>query len=124
MKACAWKLISIFLAIGLLLVLGIGGGTWLASRYYRPLLDTAYTCLATAKLARDNLEVLAGEQGRKLGELVRAGNERARQASQAAANAKILAKSDYAAANRLMLEITGGDPAMAAASIIDQELGL
>ncbi|WP_268877171.1 hypothetical protein [Pseudomonas frederiksbergensis] len=42
----------------------------------------------------------------------------------AQARAKEEAKSDYAAANRLLQERTGGDPAQAAASIIDQELGL
>ncbi|VEH50184.1 hypothetical protein [Pseudomonas taetrolens] len=76
------------------------------------------------KLARDNLETLEGEQGRKLGDLVLAGDERARQAAQAVADAKELAKPDYAAANRLLPGRTGGDPAQAAATIIDQELGL
>ena len=108
----------------LLFGLGAAGGYWLADRHYRPLLDTANTDLATAKLARDNLETLAGEQGRKLGELVLAGDERARQAAQAVADAKELAKPDYAAANRLLQERTWGDPAQAAEAIIDQELGL
>jgi len=120
----AWKLTGIGLALALLLVLGASGGAWLAACHYRPLLDTASTDLATAKLARDNLETLAGEQGRKLGELVLAGDERARQAAQAVADAKELAKPDYAAANRLLQERTGGDSAQAAAAIIDQELGL
>ncbi|WP_307987778.1 hypothetical protein [uncultured Pseudomonas sp.] len=78
----------------------------------------------TAKIARDNLEVLAGEQGRKMGELVAAGELRERNAAQAIAKAKAEAQPDYAAANRLMQDRTGGDPAEAAASIIDQELGL
>jgi len=120
----AWKLTGIGLALALLLVLGASGGAWLAACHYRPLLDTASTDLATAKLARDNLETLAGEQGRKLGELVLAGDERARQAAQAVADAKELAKPDYAAANRLLQERIGGDPAKAAEAIIDQELGL
>ena len=120
----AWKLTGIGLALALLLVLGASGGAWLAACHYRPLLDTANTDLATAKLARDNLETLAGEQGRKLGELVLAGDERARQAAQAVADAKELAKPDYAAANRLLQERIGGDPAKAAEAIIDQELGL
>ena len=108
----------------LLFALGTAGGCLLAGRHYRPLLDTASTDLATAKLARDNLETLAGEQGRKLGELVLAGDQRARQAAQAVADAKELAKPDYAAANRLLQERTGGDPVQAAAAIIDLELGL
>ena len=120
----AWKLTGIGLALALLLVLGASGGAWLAACHYRPLLDTASTDLATAKLARDNLETLAGEQGRKLGELVLAGDERARQAAQAVADAKELAKPDYAAANRLLQERIGGDPAKAEEAIIDQELGL
>ena len=120
----AWKLTGIGLALALLLVLGASGGAWLAACHYRPLLDTASTDLATAKLARDNLETLAGEQGRKLGELVLAGDERARQAAQAVADANELAKPDYAAANRLLQERIGGDPAKAAEAIIDQELGL
>ena len=108
----------------LLVVLGATGGVWLAAGHYRPLLDVANTDLASTKSARNNLEALAGEQGRKLGELVLAGNERARRAAQAAADAKELAKLDYAEANRLLQERIGGDPAKTAAAIIDQELGL
>ena len=120
----AWRLVSLGLSLVLLLALGAAGGCWLTDRHYRPLVDTANTALVTAKLARDNLETLAGEQGRKLGELVLAGDERARQAAQAVADAKELAKPDYAAANRLLQERTGGEPAQAAAAIIDLELGL
>ena len=53
-----------------------------------------------------------------------AGDERARQAAQVVADAKELAKPDYAAANRLLQERIGGVPAKAAEAIIDQELGL
>ena len=124
MTVYAWRLASLGLSLVLLFTLGAAGGCWLADRHYRPLLDTVNTDLATAKLARDNLETLAGEQSRKLGELVTASDERARQAAQAVADAKELAKPDYAAANRLLQERIGGDPAQAAAAIIDQELGL
>ena len=55
---------------------GAAGGAWLAACHYRSLLDTANTGLATAKQSRDNLETLADEQGRKLGELVLAGELR------------------------------------------------
>ena len=120
----AWKLTGIGLALALLLVLGAAGGAWLAASHYRPLLDAANTGLATAKLARDNLETLAGEQDRKLGELVLAGEVRERSAALAIAKAKEDAQPDYAAANNLLRERTGGDPAKAASSIIDQELGL
>ncbi|MFO2465650.1 hypothetical protein OOJ96_19915 [Pseudomonas sp. 15FMM2] len=80
--------------------------------------------MAIAKKARDNLEALAGEQGKKLGELVLAGKEREALAAQAQADARKLAKPDYAAANRLLQERAGGDPTQAAELIIDQELGL
>ena len=120
----AWKLTGIGLSLLLLLVLGGAGGAWLAARHYRPLLDTANTGLVTAKQARDNLETLAGEQGRKLGELVLAGELLERNAALATSKAKEDAQPDYAAANKLQRERTGGDPAKAAASIIDQELGL
>jgi len=122
--AGTWRLTGLGLSLVLLFALGAAGGCWLADRHYRPLLDTANTDLATAKLARDNLETLAGEQGKKLGELVLAGNERARQAARAVGYAKELAKPDYASANRLLQERTGGDPAQAAEAIIDQELDL
>lgn len=112
------------LALVLMLMLGAVGGAWLAACHYRPLLDTANTGLATTKHARDNLEALTGEQGRKLGELVLAGELRKRNAALAIAKAKEDARPDYVAANKLLRERTGGDPAEAAASIIDQELGL
>ena len=120
----AWKLMSIVLALALLLVLGAAGGAWLAACHYRPLLDTANTGLATVKEVRDKLETLVVEQGRKLGELVLIGELRERGAELAAAKAKEDAQRDYVAANQLLRERTGGDPAQAAASIIDQELRL
>ena len=112
------------LAAVLLLVLGAGGGAWLAACHYRPLLDAANTNLVSAQLARNSLEALAGEQGRKLGELVQAGGLRERTAAQAQAKAAQEAQPDYAAANQLLRGRIGGDPAQAAAAIIDQELGL
>lgn len=124
MSSLAAKAARVFIPFLLLIVIGSDLGWWLAARHYRPLLDAAYADLANLKSARDNLETLAGEQGRKLGDLVRAGDERTRQAAQAVADAKELAKPDYASANRLLQERIGGDPAKAAASIIDQELGL
>ncbi|AOZ14927.1 hypothetical protein [Pseudomonas lundensis] len=120
----AWKLTGVGLALVLLLVLGAAGGGRLAACHYRPLLDVANTDLATAKLARDNLETLAGEQGRKLGELVLAGELRERNAALAQEKARQEAQPDYAAANNLLRERTGGDPAQAASAIIDKELGL
>ena len=118
-----WKLTGVGFALALLLV-GAAGGSWLAACHYRQLLDTANAGLATAKNVRDNLESLAGEQGRKLGELVLAGELQERNAALAIAKAKEDAQPDYHAANKMLRERTGGDPAEAVASIIDQELGL
>lgn len=120
----AQKLIGLALAMTLLLVLGAGGGAWLAARHYRPMLDAANIDLATTRSARDNLEALAFEQGRKLGELVHAGELRERNAALAQEKALQEAQPDYAAANNLLRERTGGDPAQAASAIIDKELGL
>lgn len=118
------KLAGPGLSVILLLVIGAGGGVWLAARHYRPLLDAIQTDFITAKSARDNLEALAGEQGKKLGELVQAGKLRERSAALAQEKARQEAQSDYAAAIQLLRGRTGGDPALAAAAIIDQELGL
>lgn len=120
----AQNLIGLALAVTLLLVLGAGGGAWLAARHYRPMLDAANINLATTRSARDNLEALALEQGRKLGELVHAGELRERNAALAQEKAFQEAQPDYAAANNLLRERTGGDPAQAASAIIDKELGL
>ena len=74
--------------------------------------------------ARNNLVVLANEQGKALGDLTLAASERQATAEQAVSEARASAKDDYAAANRLQQERTGGDQCTAATSIIDQELGL
>lgn len=120
----AQKLIVLGMSVVLLLVVGAGAGAWLAARHYRSLLDSANTSLATAELARGNLETLTGEQGKKLGELVQAGDLRQRNAALAQEKAKQESLPDYAAANQLLRDRTGGSPAQAAAAIIDQELGL
>lgn len=83
------------------------------------MLDTANTDLVTTEVVRNNLETMAGEPDRKLGELVMTGDERARKAAQAVVDPRELAKPDYAAANRLLQERTGGVPAQAATAIID-----
>lgn len=118
------KLIGLGLAVALMLLLGAGGGVWLAARHYRPLLDAANSDLASTTTARDNLLTMTQEQGQKLGELVQAGELRERNAALAQEKASQEAQPDYAAANQILRERTGGDPAHAAASIIDQELGL
>ena len=120
----AQKLAGLVLVVILLLVLGGGCGAWLAARHYRPLLDAANTNLVTTRSALDSLEALAVEQSRKLGELVQAGELRERNAALAQEKARQEAQPDYAAANNLLRERTGGDPAQAASAIIDKELGL
>ncbi|MFJ2364788.1 hypothetical protein ACIPIN_14020 [Pseudomonas sp. NPDC087697] len=116
---------TVLIAAGYLLAGPTGGASLsLGADHYRSWFNTANTELTTAKAGRDNPEALAGEQGRKLGELVRAGELRERNAALAQAQAREGAQPDYTAANRLLRERTGGDPVEAAASIIDQELGL
>lgn len=112
--------------LGCVLLAGLGGacGVWLAAGHYRQLLDQANGEVSTCKAARDNLSGLAQEQGKALGDLTLAASERQARAEQAVSEARASAKDDYAAANRLQQERTGGDLCAAATSIIDQELGL
>lgn len=109
---------------GLLILLGIGMGSWATTCHFRPLLDAEQGQVATCKAARDNLAGLAQEQGKALSDLVLAGNSRQAAAERAVSEAKASADLDYAAANRLQQERTGGDQCAAATSIIDKELGL
>lgn len=103
---------------------GIGGGAWAATGHYRPLLDAEQDQVTTCRAARDNLSGLATEQGKALGDLTLAASERQFRTEQAVSEAKASADLDYAAANRLQQESTGGNQCAAAASIIDKELGL
>ncbi|WP_342649071.1 hypothetical protein [Pseudomonas sp. REB1044] len=109
---------------GLLVLLGIAVGTWATTNHFRPLLDDQQDRAAQCAAARDNLAGLAQEQGKALGDLTLAAQTRQHKAEQAVAQAKAGAQVDYAAANRLQQERTGGDQCAAATSIIDQELGL
>lgn len=109
---------------GLLILLGIVVGTWATTNHFRPLLDGAQDQATQCKAARDNLAGLAQEQGRALGDLTLAASERQAMAELAAKDAQAGAQVDYAAANRLQQERTGGDQCAAATSIIDKELGL
>ncbi|WP_371317469.1 hypothetical protein [Pseudomonas gingeri] len=124
MSPAAWRVACIGLGLILLMAAGAAGGAWLAAQHYRPLLDTANSDLATARSARDNLLALTGEQNAALATMARDAKAREEVAALAAAKAREMAQGDYTAANRLLQERTGGDPAQAAASIIDQELGL
>ena len=108
----------------LLVLLGFGAGTWATTGHFRPLLDGEQDKVVSCKAARDNLAGLASEQGKALGDLVLAANERQASAELAVEEARASADLDYAAANRLQQERTGGDQCTAAGSIIDKELGL
>nr|WP_286918663.1 hypothetical protein [Pseudomonas sp. UBA6753] len=109
---------------GLLILIGIMAGTWAATGHFRPLLDAQHDKAAQCIAARDNLAGLAQEQGKALGDLALAANARQAGAEKAVGEAKASADVDYAAANRLQQERTGGDQCAAATSIIDKELGL
>lgn len=109
---------------GLLILLGMVAGIWAATGHFRPLLDDQQDKAAQCSTARDNLAGLAQEQGRALGELTLAANERQARVELAVKDAQAGAQVDYAAANRLQQERTGGDQCAAATSIIDKELGL
>jgi hypothetical protein len=122
MSPAAWETMCAALAVAILMLISAAGGGWLAADHYRPLLDTANSDLATATTGRNNLEALAGEQGRKLGDLVTEGNAREELARQALAKASEEAKPDYAAANRIQQERIGGDDCAAATTVIDQEI--
>ena len=110
--------------VGLLLIIGIAIGVWIATNHFKPALDEEQNRVAACAAARDNLEVLAKEQGKALGDLTLAANTRQARAEQAVKDAQASAQVDYAGANRLQQERTGGDQCTAAASIIDKELGL
>ncbi|MGV2835355.1 hypothetical protein [Pseudomonas shirazensis] len=109
---------------GLLILLGMAVGTWAATHHFRPLLDDQQDKTAQCTAARDNLAGLATEQGKAIGDLMLAAANRKAVAEQAVGVAKASADADYAAANRLQQEQTGGDQCAAAISIIDKELGL
>ncbi|TCT93266.1 hypothetical protein [Pseudomonas sp. LP_4_YM] len=74
--------------------------------------------------ARDSLVALVNEQGKALGDLQLAAQQRQAAAEKAVADARASAQPDYQAANRIQQERTGGDQCTAATSIIDKELGL
>ena len=109
---------------GLLILLGMVAGAWVTTSHFRPALDEAQDRVAACTAARDNLAGLAQEQGKALGDLALAANARQAGAEKAVGEAKSSAGIDYAAANRLQQERTGGDQCVAATSIIDKELGL
>ncbi len=109
---------------GLLILLGIAVGIWATTSHFRPLLDAEQDQVTQCTTARDNLAGLAQEQGKALGDLTLAANERQARAEQDVKEARASAQEDYTAANRLQQERTGGDQCAAATTIIDKELGL
>ncbi|WP_342650935.1 hypothetical protein [Pseudomonas sp. REB1044] len=106
---------------GLLVLLGIAVGTWATTSHFRPLLDDQQDQAAQCAAARDNLAGLAQEQGKALGDLTLAAQARQDRAEQAATQAKVAARDDYAAANRLQQE---RNPGVCAINQVDKELGL
>jgi len=109
---------------GLLIALGITFGAWVVTSHFRPALDEEQDRVAACTAARDNLAGLAQEQGKALGDLTLAAQARQAAAEKAVSEAKASADLDYAVANRLQQDRTGGDQCAAAISIIDKELGL
>lgn len=109
---------------GLLILIGMMAGTWAATGHFRPLLDAQQDKATQCIAARDNLAGLAQEQGKALGDLTLAANARQAGAEKAVGEAKASADVDYAAANRLQQERTGGGQCAAATAIIDKELAL
>lgn len=118
------RMAAVLFGSALLIGAGVASGAWLAAGHYRPLLDEANVKVFACVAARDNLSGLAAEQGKALGDLTLAANARQAGAEQAVGGAKASAQGDYAAANRLQQERTGGDQCAAATSIIDKELAL
>ena len=117
-----WLLRAI--GLGMLVLIGAALGAWATTNHFRPVLDAAQVQVAECAAARDNLAGLAHEQGKAMGELTLAANARQAASEKALNEAKVIAQSDYDAANRLQQERIGGNQCAAAVSIIDTELGL
>jgi len=121
--------------VTLLLALGAGIGGWaaysLTAGHYRPIVEKqqkaatdAASALASCRTTSSTLQGQVGEQNQALADLRRAADDRAVKAKADQHQAEQTAGDRYKAANRYQQERTGGDPAAAAASIIDQALGL
>ncbi|WP_288464764.1 hypothetical protein [uncultured Pseudomonas sp.] len=119
----------VLLAVGALA--GAGAAYWLTAAHYRPTVkdlqekvETAASTLASCRTTSSTLEGQVGQQNQALADLSLAAEKRAKDAEPIQQQAAKAAAGDYQAANRLQQERTGGDPATAAAAIIDKELGL
>lgn len=127
--AVLWVAAVVLLAVGALA--GAGAAYWVTAGHYRPIVDaktkaaeTAASTLASCRTTSSTLEGQVGQQNLALADLRLAAEKRAKDAEPIQQQAAKAAADDYQAANRLQQERTGGDPATAAAAIIDKELGL
>ncbi|WP_236208996.1 hypothetical protein [Pseudomonas tohonis] len=109
---------------GLALLAAGALGAWLAAGHYRPQLDEAQDLAAQCRLARGSLESAVGEQNARLAQLRAEDEQRQQAVVQAQQQARRAAAGDYSAAQRLQQDRIGGDQCAAAATVIDQELGL
>lgn len=119
----------VLLALGVLA--GAGAAYWLTAGHYRPIVDAktkaaeaSASTLASCRTTSSTLEGQVGQQNQALADLRLAAEKRAKAAAPIQQQAAKATGEDYQAANRLQQEHTGGDPAAAAAAIIDKELGL
>ena len=124
----SWPL-AVLKAVPLWLVLALAAGGviwWQRGQVEKARADAANLVgrVDQCQQARDNLVALANEQGKALGDLQLAAQQRQAAAEKAVADARASAQSDYQDANRLQQERIGGDQCAAATSIIDKELGL
>lgn len=127
--AVLWVAAVVLLAVGALA--GAGAAYWVTAGHYRPTVkdlqekvEAAASTLASCRTTSSTLEGQVGQQNQALADLRLDAERRAKEAEPIQQQAARAAAGDYQAANRLQQERTGGDPATAAASIIDQELGL
>jgi len=127
--ALLWVAAVVLLAMGALA--GAGLAYWLTAGHYRPIVDkqqdaisVAAQVLGSCRTTTSTMEGQIGQQNLALADLRRAEGERTAKALADQQQAAKAAGEDYQAANRLQQERTGGDPAAAAAAIIDKELGL
>ncbi|WP_144959873.1 hypothetical protein [Pseudomonas oryzihabitans] len=117
--------------LGLGALAGAGAAYWLTADHYRPIVqklqdkvEASASTLASCRTTSSTLEGQVGQQNLALADLRLAAEKRAKDAEPIQQQAAKAAGEDYQAANRLQQERTGGDPAAAAAAIIDKELGL
>jgi len=127
--AVLWVAAVVLLAVGALA--GAGAAYWVTAGHYRPTVkdlqekvEAAASTLASCRTTSSTLEGQVGQQNLALADLRLAAEKRAKEAEPIQQQAAKAAADDYQAANRLQQERTGGDPATAAAAIIDKELGL